>query len=141
MHSQGLYGSVRYGLPGLLLGLALMGVFGAVRGPVARAQADLTRGQAGDRSRPIPTPVGESSNTLAIVSAAGGGPSQLLYLIDTKTKAFSVYRVDPMQGDRTVKLIGARQYQWDMKLSQFNNQEPEVAAVESMVKSASHPNR
>lgn|GEM_PF-3550942 len=140
MHSQGLYGVVRYGLPGLLLGLALMGGFGVVRGPVARAQANITHGQAVERARPTTVPANESSNTLAIVSAAGGS-SQLLYLIDTKTRAFTVYRVDPAGGDRTVKLIGARQYQWDMKLSQFNNQEPEVAAIESMVKVTNHPTR
>ncbi len=140
MHSQGLSGAVRYGLPGLLLGLVLMGGLGGARVPIARAQAEINHGQGADRTRPITASGNDSTNTLAIVSAAGG-TSQLLYLIDTKTRAFTVYRVDPQGGDRTVKLIGARQYQWDLKLSQFNNQEPEVAAIESMVKPVNHPSR
>ena len=33
-----------------------------------------------------------------------------------------------------MKLEAARHYRWDMKLAEYNNQQPEVAAVESMVR-------
>ena len=33
------------------------------------------------------------------------------------------------------KLEAARQYRYDLKLSEFNNQPPEVSSIEAMVKS------
>jgi hypothetical protein len=61
----------------------------------------------------------------------------LLYLIDSKSQAFAVYRVEPTgpKGSGTVKLEAARQYRYDLKLSEFNNQPPEVSSIEAMVKS------
>jgi len=61
------------------------------------------------------------------------GNSQLLYLIDSRNQAFAVYRIDPTNSKGTVKLEGARHYQWDLKLAEYNNLPPEVAAIESMV--------
>ena len=60
----------------------------------------------------------------------------MLYLIDTKAQAFAVYRVEPTgpKGSGTVKLEAARQYRYDLKLSEYNNQPPEVSAVEAMVR-------
>jgi hypothetical protein len=57
----------------------------------------------------------------------------LLYLIDTRNQSFAVYRVDPQDPKGTLKLEATRQYRWDLKLGEFNNQPPEVAAVEAMV--------
>lgn len=138
MPVRGLSGVARYGLPGLLLGLTLMGGIGAARGPASQAQAETTPG--GNPARPGMVPAGDASGTIAFTSPAGGS-AQLLYLIDTKTRAFTVYRVDPANVEGTVKLVGARQYQWDLKLTQYNNQQPEVAAIESMVKTLGRQNR
>ena len=60
-------------------------------------------------------------------------------LIDTKSHAFAIYRLDPTDHKGTVKLEAARQYQWDMKLEHYNNQSPEPAAIESMVKALAQP--
>ena len=60
----------------------------------------------------------------------------MLYLIDTRTQAFAVYRVDPSDPNGAVKLEGTRQYRWDMQLSEYNNTEPNVVAVQSMVGTA-----
>jgi hypothetical protein len=92
-----------------------------------------------DRNRPgaSPTPV-EANGTIAFTSPSGGS-AQLLYLIDTRSKAFAVYRVDPANLKGTVKLEAARQYQWDLKLSEYNNLPPEVTAIESTVKSLGPP--
>jgi len=65
----------------------------------------------------------------------------LLYVIDTRSRAFAVYRVDPTNPKGTVKLEAARQYQWDLKLAEYNNQPPEVAAIESTVKTLGPPAR
>lgn len=133
-------GWVRFGFPGIVLGLVLAwGLDG--RGPSAQAQAPggSAISMPNDRGRPAATPpASETSGTIAFSSPAGGN-AQLLYLIDTKTKAFAVYRVDPSNSKGTVKLEAARQYQWDMKLSEYNNLPPEVAAIESTVKSLGPP--
>jgi len=71
-----------------------------------------------------------------VPSPAGG---QLLYLIDTRTRAFTIYQIDPANPEGTVKLVGARQYQWDLRLSHYNNQKPDVPAVEAIVRTLSRP--
>jgi hypothetical protein len=92
-----------------------------------------------DRSRPgASSPTAEANGTIAFTSSLGG-TAQLLYLIDTRTKAFTVYRIDPSNPKGTVKLEAARQYHWDLKLSEYNNLPPEVSAIESTVKSLGQP--
>jgi hypothetical protein len=120
---------VRFGLPGLLLGGAIAGSLGAVG--TTSAQAQVSGATVGERSKG--TPPGDGSGTIAFTSATNGS-AQLLYLIDTKTRAFAVYRVDPANAKGTVKLEAVRQYQWDLKLAEYNNSPPEVAAIESSVK-------
>jgi len=129
-------GWVRYGVPGLLFGLALSWVVEA-RGPSARAQGP---GGPVERPRAAITPALESGGTIAFSSPTAGS-AQFLYLIDTRAKAFAVYRVDPTQPKGAVKLEAARQYQWDLKLSEYNNQPPEVSSIESTVKSLGQPGR
>ncbi len=102
---------------GLTVGVALSWVVFGRSAPNLRAQ------QAG---------TAESSGTIAFTSG-GNGSAQLLYLIDTKTQAFAVYRVDPQNGKGSIKLEAARQYRWDLKLAEYNNQSPDVASIESMV--------
>jgi len=135
-------GLVRYGLPGLVLGLGLAWFSGA-RGPEAMAQngaggaaqgnsggarpADLGR-QAATR----PSVSGEANGTMALISGTGG-PAQLLYLIDTKEHAFAVYVIDPTNSKGIVKLEASRQYKWDLKLEHYNNQAPEPDAIKATV--------
>jgi hypothetical protein len=125
--SMGRWGQVaRFGLPGVAVGLALAWMGGG-HGPMARAQGPAA-------------PAGDANGTIAFTSSIAspsGLASQLLYLIDTKSQSFVVYRVDPQnpKGTGTVKLEASRQYRWDLKLSEYNNQPPEVSAVEAMVKS------
>ncbi len=115
-------GAARYGLPGLAVGL-MLAWWGGGHVPTARAQATA--------------PASEANGTIAFVSTPAGSGSQTLYLIDTKVQAFAVYRVEPTgpRGSGTVKLEAARQYRYDLKLSEYNNQPPEASAVEAMVKS------
>ena len=129
-------GVARYGLPGLMLGLAVAWSFGAGSGPLVQAQATppvAGSGHAGNVGT-------ESGGTIAFTSTAANGSSQLLYLIDTKSQAFAIYRVEPSsnpRGSGSVKLEAARKYRWDLMLSEYNNLPPEVRAVESMVKPSS----
>jgi hypothetical protein len=77
-------------------------------------------------------PAAAQGGTIAFTTA-GPGSAQLLYLVDTRTQSVAIYRVDPNELKGTLKLEAARQYGWDLKLGEFNNQPPEVSAVEAMV--------
>jgi hypothetical protein len=133
---------VRYGLPGLLLGLALAsGGRGGGRElwaqgpPQAPNLVPMPAGHAFDRTRGG-APGGEAGGTIAFTTSTNAA-MQLLYLIDTRSQAFTIYRVDSTKG--TVKLDAARQYGWDLKLTAYNNLGPEVTAIESMVKTQGQP--
>jgi len=109
-----------YGVPGLALGLAVAWWAGG-RGASAQAQANV--------------PGAEANGTIAFTSSSGGA-SQLLYLIDTRSQSFAIYRVDTQaaRGAGSVKLEAARQYRYDLKLSEYNNLPPEVTSVEAMIR-------
>ena len=119
-------GFARYGLPGLATGLILAWWVGG-HGPTARAQGMAS--------------AADSNGMIAFTSSVNNSPSQLLYLIDTKSQnpAFAVYRIEPNspKGAGSVKLEATRQYRYDLKLSEFNNQPPEVSSIEAMVNSMS----
>jgi hypothetical protein len=142
-------GMVRYGLPGLVLGIALCWGAGT-RGPLAAAQTEQGGGSAAQTSparsqeaaRVQParqSTMGESNGTLALISGATGvpGQAQWLYLIDTKNRAFALYRIDPMNSKGIVKLEASRQYEWDLKLEHYNNQPPEPDAIRATVQTLS----
>lgn len=103
---------------GLLLGFAAAWLVGIGGVGALRAEA---------ATNPV-----EASGTIVLTSPLSES-SQLLYVVDTKSQSFAVYRVDPRDPKGAVKLEAARQYRWDMKLAEFNNQAPEVATIESMV--------
>jgi hypothetical protein len=104
----------RPGMAGLLAGLALACAVGSGRLPSLRAAA---------------TPPAEATGTLAFTSGVPG-QAQWLYLIDTKAQAFAVYSINPQDPKGAVKLEAARQYKWDLKLAEYNNQPPEVRTIQ-----------
>jgi len=130
---------LRFGLPGLMLGLGLAWFLGG-REPSAMAQAANPNSIAQAEKSRGTTQAGDGFGTFAFTSPASGN-AQLFYIVDTKSKAFAVYRIDPGNAKGTVKLEAARQYQWDLKVSEYNNQEPGVAAIETTVKSLGQPAR
>ena len=136
-------GVARFGLPGMIVGVALSWMAGA-RGTQALAQA-RSGGDSSSQSSPVRgidargaqqgrlLAGGDANGTLALVTSPAGS-GQWLYLIDTKTRAFAIYRVDPSNPKGALKLEAARQYQWDLRLEHYNNQAPEPAAIEATVK-------
>jgi hypothetical protein len=133
LHGWG--GVVRYGVPGVLLGLALMGGFGNVRGPSAQAE------NLPGADRPRAGVVGGDSSGMIAFTSPTIGAAQLLYLIDTRTRSFAIYRVDPTNAKGAVRLEATRQYQWDLKLTEYNNDKPDVVSVETMIKTVGQPTR
>ncbi len=144
-------GMARFGLPGVILGAAISWVAGA-RGPLAvaqtRAGVDAStqaglpmRGVDVGRAQPNQGRLqasGDANGTFALVTSPAGS-AQWLYLIDTRSRAFAVYRVDPSNPKGSVKLEAARQYQWDLKLEHYNNQAPEPSAIEATVRTLAQP--
>ena len=136
-------GVARFGLPGLVLGMVLVWVSG-MRGPEAVAQTgpgDPAAGNPGpvrsaEGNRPPaarPIAGGEVNGTLALITTAGH--AQWLYLVDTKDRAFALYRIDSTDPKGIVKLEASRQYKWDLKLEHYNNQAPEPDAIKATVES------
>ncbi len=131
-------GVARYGLPGLILGIGLAWGSG-IRGPEVAAQTGPSGPRAassgpaeGNRSggqRPVAG--GEVNGTLALSTPSG--PAQWPYLVDTKDRAFALYRIDPTNTKGVVKLEASRQYKWDLKLEHYNNQAPEPDAIKATV--------
>lgn len=137
-------GFVRYGLPGMVLGIFVSWCCGSKIEPAAaQAQNVYRQGATGapraaEPSRGAARGVvsGESGGILALIATPGGigNPAQWLYLIDTKKRAFAIYRVgDPSNSKGTVKLEAARQFRWDLELDQYNNQGLEPADVKARV--------
>jgi hypothetical protein len=131
-------GVARYGLPGLILGIGLAWSSG-IRGPEVAAQTG-PGGSRGANSGPAdgnrsggqrPVAGGEVNGTLALITTAGS--AQWLYLVDTKDRAFALYRIDPTNSKGVVKLEASRQYRWDLKLEHYNNQAPEPDAIRATV--------
>src|SRR5215218_4734110 len=81
MSTLGGAAGARHGLVGLLAGLTLAWAAGAGTATPPQAKAGL----------PGPS---EAGGTLAF-TAPGPGSAQWLYLVDTKSQALAVYRVDP----------------------------------------------
>lgn len=147
-------GVARYGVPGAVLGVILAWLSGT-SGPQVQAQPTgpggeplLTHPQRGSRviepgigvgiGKPATlhgAAVGESSGTIALVVPSNNGTAQWLYIIDTKSHSFAIYRADTANPKAAIKLEAARQYQWDLKLDNYNNSGLEPAAIEKIVKS------
>lgn len=146
-------GWIRFGLPGLALGLILAsgrGITGeqaAAQGPGPQARP-ATGGIGKGRSAPTGSAAsakgvtsGESGGILALVAESGtASPIQWLYVIDTKKRAFAIYRVDPSNPQGCVKLEASRQFRWDLDLDQYNNQGLEPADVKARVEAVNHAN-
>jgi hypothetical protein len=111
------------------LTFALGGVVGIAMSWVVAAGPfgiSALRAQAGG------SPGGHDGGTIAFTTGSTEA-TQHLYIVDTRAQSFAVYRVEPRDPKGAVKLEAARQYRWDLKLAEFNNQAPEVATIESMV--------
>jgi len=106
--------------------------------PPSSNPAGTARPVEASKSQPARTVAsGDFNGTLALI-ANPTGPVQWLYLIDTKKRAFAVYRIDPTNGKGAVKLEASRQYRWDLELDQYNNQGLEPSDVEARVKALAH---
>jgi hypothetical protein len=146
-------GFMRFGLPGVALGMILAWSWEFREGlAVAQAQSASGRPVAAGaaQGRPVESSkapatkgvaAGESGGILALIpNPTAGSALQWLYLIDTKKRAFAIYRVDPTNPKGSVKLEASRQFRWDLDLDQYNNQGLEPADVKARVDALNRPN-
>ena len=80
---------------------------------------------------------GDGSGVFAFTNPLGPNGSRL-FLIDTRAQTLVVYRIGSEGAGLTpgtLKLESVRNYRWDLKLSEYNNMDPAVGAIESMVNS------
>ena len=102
----------------LLAGLVL-GWIGAKSGGLASADA-----------RAAVSGAGTAGNLIALTAQAN--EVQLLYLIDPSQQVFSVYELNTKKGK--LKLTAVRQYSADHQLSEYNNEPPQVAEIEVLLR-------
>jgi hypothetical protein len=140
-------------LPGIAVGIFLSWGW-AYRAEQAAAQAPAgsTRSAAGGTAQPRSAEPARATTAKAVASGESGGilalisnptigtPIQWLYLIDTKKRAFAIYRVDPNNPKGSVRLEASRQFRWDLDLDQYNNQGLEPADVKARVDALNHTN-
>ncbi len=136
-------GVARFGLPGLLLGIALAWVSG-VRGPEAAAQTGpgglasansgvgSVRGRQPSRRRRGRSPGEMSNGTLALITSGAGRPNGSISSTPRTAPSPSTASI-PTNSKGIVKLEASRQYKWDLKLEHYNNQAPEPDAIKATV--------
>ena len=144
-------GWARFGLPGLAMGVAIawgagfageraaaqQAPGGAAR-PASSGYGGQGRSEGAKAQSPKSVAASDPGGTLALI-ANPLGPTQWLYLIDTKQKSFAVYRIDPSNPKGAVKLEASRKYRWDLELDEYNNQGLEPSDVEARVRAVAHP--
>lgn len=123
--------TARAGGVGLVVGLALATALGSgATAPGLQAQTP-----------PAATGPATAGGTIAFTASNPGHNGQLLYLVDTRGQSFAVYSVNPNESRGVVKLEAVRKYRWDLEMAEFNNQAPEVATIEAMVREATPAGR
>jgi hypothetical protein len=68
---------------------------------------------------------------IAFTSPAEARGQQFLYVVDTRQQVFCLYRLDEPQG--TIRLEAARNFGWDLKFEEFNNDPPKVDAIKGLL--------
>ena len=136
---------LRFGLPGVGLGVLLSwgaGFHGEPGAALAQEVPGRSVPGVGMQGRPMVSAGGETKGAVSgeaggivamVTNPSAGAPFQWLYLIDTRKRAFAIYRVDPNAREGTIKLEASRRFHWDLDLDNYNNYGLEPADVKARV--------
>lgn len=107
---------------------ALLGAL-LVFGLVVAVAAGQNWPAAGQRAAPSVQQAGDSS--LIAVPSLSADNSQLLTLVDPRTRAMAVYRIDPTGGK--IKLLSVRNVQFDLQVLDLNSDKPSPQEIRSLL--------
>ena len=68
---------------------------------------------------------------LVAVSGPSADNAQLVTVIDTRTRAMAVYRIDAATGH--IKLMSVRNLNWDLQVMQLNSDNPLPQEIRSLI--------
>ncbi|MDO5554309.1 MAG: hypothetical protein Q4G68_11155 [Planctomycetia bacterium] len=101
------------GVPGRVVGA------GPNLAPVSgRPELDQSALVAGNRTVPITRPL-EVPPLYAFDSMVAPDCQQVV-IVDSETKRICVYHIRPSGNDATIRIVASRNFQWDLKLDDFN---------------------
>ena len=75
-----------------------------------------------------------NAGSLQVVMSGDPEKSQWVTIVNPSTQSLAIYRFEPNNPRGSLKLEAVRQIRWDLLLSEYQNQPPEVSAVESMTR-------
>lgn len=87
------------------------------------------------QSSPAPqrVPYAETAGEGGLIALSGPSAdnAQLVTVLDTKTRAMAVYRVDAATGK--IKLLSVRNLHWDLQVMQLNSESPLPQEIRSLL--------
>lgn len=75
-----------------------------------------------------------ASSGLQLQITGAPGQTQWMTVVNPDTQSLAVYRFEPDNPRGSLKLEAVRQIRWDLMLTEYQNQPPEVSSVESMTR-------
>ena len=112
--------------------LAMLGTFvgvGIVLVAVAVAQQ---RGEnAAQRGMPLVAAPATAGSELIVVPTALGEKGQMLTVVDPRQRVLCVYHIDVTTGKIALKSV--RNIQWDLQITQLNNEDPLPQQIRSLL--------
>jgi hypothetical protein len=107
---------------------SLVGI-GLVTAAVGVAQQ---RGEGySQRTAPAMSAVAAGNSEMVVLPTLVGDKSQVLTVVDPRQRVLGVYHIDLATGVITLKSV--RNIQWDLQMSDFNNEKPHPQEIRSML--------
>jgi hypothetical protein len=107
---------------------SLVGI-GLVTAAVGVAQQ---RGEGySQRTAPAVPAVATGNSEMVVLPTLLGDKSQVLTVVDPRLRVLGVYHIDLATGVITMKSV--RNMQWDLQMSDFNNEKPHPQEIRSML--------
>lgn len=114
------------------MGRTILGTLVVVGIVIAAVSAAEPRGNVyGQRAAPPKTSAATAGTELIVVSTSVGEKCLMLTVVDPRQKVISVYHIDTATGKIALKSV--RNIQWDMKITDLNNENPLPREIRSLL--------
>jgi len=81
--------------------------------------------------RPASTVQQAGESSLIVVPSSSADNGQLLTVVDPRSRALAVYRIDPTGGK--IKLLSVRNIQFDLQVMDLNSEKPSPQEIRSLL--------